>query len=222
MNEQFLYIMNLLESYHFSSKDVNNFFDIIRPIFYHEEFLKRMNFEEFPHHNKTSLGEHIIKNSVLTYVICEKYKKLGANVKTDLAVKISMMHDLYEISYKNHKRKKLISNMHGFVHPIEAVINSSLWFPFLFDSKDSYKLVDGIIHHMWPFPVRKVYKFNTTEINNYVKTGLISEEIRDMIVLSTSRSSFGNISFGNSNTIEGKIVSFCDKVVSFKELISKK
>ena len=98
MNEQFLYIMNLLESYHFSSKDVNNFFDIIRPIFYHEEFLKRMNFAEFPHHNKTSLGEHIIKNSVLTYVICEKYKKLGANVKTDLAVKISMMHDLYEIS----------------------------------------------------------------------------------------------------------------------------
>ena len=47
--------------------------------------------------------------------------------------------------------KKILRNKHGFVHPIEAVVNAITWFPQYFKTKEkTVIIIDGIIHHMFP------------------------------------------------------------------------
>lgn len=42
-------------------------------IFIHDEFQRRMN-PEFPHHNKITLGEHILENTIVTCLLSQKVK----------------------------------------------------------------------------------------------------------------------------------------------------
>ena len=82
--------------YKFNDTDKIIFLTIVSPIFTHPEFQKRLDSSLYPHHDTTSLGEHILSDAAVTY-------KLSQNSKTDqyLAVIIAMFHDLYEIPWQN-------------------------------------------------------------------------------------------------------------------------
>ena len=87
------------KQYKLTGYNVKKLWNIIRPICYHKEFIKRSH-EPFWHHDCKTIGE----------------------------------------------------NKHGFIHPIEAVVNAITWFPNIFlDEHDSLMIIDGIIHHMYPF-----------------------------------------------------------------------
>ncbi len=219
------YILSEFSKYKISEEKIDYFFSVVSPIFMHPEFQKRVD-SKFLHHGKTSLGMHIINNSILTYILCFKFISLGYDIDIDLALKISMLHDLYEVCYKDKEscvKKSKVINLHGFVHPIEAVINSFCWYTDIFKDEDEYyKIIDGIIHHMWPFPVRCVNDFLDTEINNYGKLVFISDKVKSFIVESSNRFKIFNVSFGKCICSEGNIVSLADKIVSLKEIFNFK
>ncbi len=197
--------------------DKNDLEYIIKPIYSHKEFQRRLT-KEFMHHSDITLGEHILEDTIMTYKKCKKRK----DVNIELAIKISMLHDLYTVHWQNNKEnnKDKFFNKHGFTHPLEAVINSITWYPELFkDKHDSEIIIDGIIHHMYPLPVRVFDPTsNSMELNNYELVKDIDKELIDMIVKSTNRGRVGNISIARSKYKEGRIMSSCDKKVSIKQI----
>ena len=207
----------MYKKYKLSESDIKYLNDIILPIYNHSEFQRRCT-NEFSHHGSITLGEHIIEDTIITYLSCKKKK----SVDTKLSIKISMLHDLYTIPWQNNKKEKSsFFHLHGFVHPIEAVINSINWYPELFiDEKESFGLIDGIIHHMFPLPVTcfEGAEINKLELVNYNLISNIDSIYIDMIISSTKRNKIGIISFSRSKTREGRIVSFSDKKGTLKEL----
>ncbi len=204
-------IEKLLQYYRFTEEDKEIFKNIIFPVINHEEFIRRYNREVYPHHGYVSLGRHLICDAIITYKKCKIKKKV--NYKT--AVLIALFHDLYELPWQNSsikKRKKV--NYHGFIHPIEAVINAATWFPEYFVGNDLDVLVDGIIHHMYPFPVRAINNINDLELNNLEKYKKLNLDVKKSILKSTNRFKFKNLSFCKSKYKEGRIVSSADKYIS--------
>ena len=217
-------IENLLKKYHFTEEDREDFWKIIEPIYSHPEFQRRLDSSLFPHHGKKSLGDHIVSDAIVTYVIASKKKRHGKDVDVSLAVIIAMFHDLYELPWQNAKIvKNHIVNKHGFTHPLEAIVNAYTWFPEYFeDDERAMKIVDGVIHHMWPFPVRAIdTTFSAAELNNLNKLDNLDNRIRNIIIKSSTRKEIRHISFSRSISIEGRIVSYADTKVSIgKELKS--
>ncbi len=190
------------------------FNEIAYPFFSHPEFQKRMS-NDFLHHSDITLGEHIIEDALITYGLCKKKE----NVNTLVAVKIAMMHDLYEIPWQNNQEGivKHFSNKHGFRHPIEAAINAITWYPEVFNENDSEILIDGIIHHMYPLPVR-VFNNKDMELKNSDKLEKIDKRFIDMIIKSSNRHKVGHLSFSKCLYQEGRIMSKADKKVSFGQI----
>lgn len=196
--------------YKFSESERRDFLEIVGPIISYEEFKKRSDNCLYPHHDTVSLGEHILSDAALTY------KTASESVDRYLAVIIAMFHDLYEIPWQNAGIVKHgFFNKHGFTHPIEASINAVTWYLeyFSFD-KQSEIIIDGVIHHMWPFPARALNE-KDAELNNKEKFGEIPINLRNMIIASTLRNKIGDVSFGRSIYPEGRLVSNADKIVSF-------
>ena len=54
-------IINLLDTYDFNKEEKEEFFSFIIPIISHEEFIKRYDALEYPHHDNISLGYHILR-----------------------------------------------------------------------------------------------------------------------------------------------------------------
>lgn len=156
-NKNKLELEKILNKYNLSLEDKELFCNIILPIFYHDEFQKRMNALEFPHHGDTSLGTHILSDAIVSFLIAKK-KNINNECDIELAVRIAMFHDLYELPWQNTGRKpKNFIHKHGFIHPLEAVVNAYSWFPEYFtDFKTKETIIDGITHHMWPFPVLSI------------------------------------------------------------------
>ena len=210
----------LYNQYHLNKSDEEYLNKIIYPLFIHDEFQKRME-KPFLHHSNISLGEHIIEDTILTYLYSKKYqrKKRKYNYQIELAVKISFLHDLYTNPWQNSLRKeKYFFNKHGFVHPLEAVINAYYWYPFLFEKEsDAQIIIDGIIHHMFPLPVRIIdnKKFN---IQNKQLFDELPLNIKRMINNSLNRKKLGVISFSRCKYKEGRIMSKADKYVSLKQI----
>ena len=199
--------------YKLSNKDIKKLWDIIKPICEHEEFLKRMQ-KPFYHHEFKTLGEHIISDTIVTYKIANDLnKKIDKNINIRLACLIAMFHDLYEHPWQNHGHKKLV-NAHGFTHPVEAAINAITWFPEYFkDKTNSFILIDGIIHHMYPLPVRRM-DYDKFELNNQPKFDALDDKYKNMIKLSTSYGKLGKFSMRKSFFIEGRVLSKADKKVA--------
>lgn len=203
--------------YNFNNFEKEEFYNIIKPIYEHKEFQRRLT-DEFPHHGSVTLGEHILEVASCTFKSCQ-----NKECDTSLAVTIAMLHDMYTEPWQNndHNKNKLFVNKHGFTHPIEAVINSINLFPELFiEPHKAEILIDGIIHHMYPFPVRVFdnNKKNTLELNNYELLKKIKGKYKNMIYLSTKRHKIGKISTCKSKYIEGRIVSTSDKKVSMHQI----
>lgn len=211
-----------LTIYKLTSDEKCEFFNIIEPIYKHAEFQKRMNPQNFPHHGKTSLGEHILSDALVTYVLAKKKFDKGKKVDVELSVIIAMFHDLYELPWQNNddKKNKFI-NKHGFVHPIEAIINASIWYPSYFDDEmRKERIIDGVIHHMYPFPVRGTDKdFEEIEIHNFAKLKDVKPEVKKIILESCNRFRIGKVSLSKSKYIEGRIMAKADKVVTYKNEI---
>lgn len=198
-----------------NEKEVNEFLFIAVPIITHPEFLRRCT-NEFMHHGNTTLGEHIIKDAIITYKKSKEMLKKRRNISVENAVIIALCHDLYCKPWQNNSiKKKRIINRHGFTHPVEAALNSLNWYPEIFNDEEKTKIIiDGILHHMYPFPVRKVDS-NDLEINN--KELLLNiNNLKLLIELTRSSVNLG-ITVRPSRYIEGRIMSSADKKSSKNE-----
>ena len=159
-----------LEKNNLSEDDKLFLLSIINDIYSHPEFQKRLDSKNYPHHSSISLGEHILNDAIVAYKIAKNKNYSYSNLK--LIILIAMFHDLYEFPWQNSKIiKNKFQNLHGFTHPIEAAINAVTWFPEYFQNLEETKIIiDGIIHHMYPFPVRSLKEgFLEAELNNLEK-----------------------------------------------------
>ncbi len=204
--------------YKLSNYKSKKLWNIIRPICYHKEFLIRLQ-KPFWHHDIKTLGEHIICDAIVTYKIIDKLNKKNKNsLNINLAVIIAMFHDLYEKPWQNNLElpKRKFKNNHGFTHPIEAITNAITWFPNYFkNDKDALIIIDGVIHHMFPFPVRIID--NSIELNNQDKFNNLNDKYKKIIKLSASIGKIGNFSLRKSFYVEGQIMSKADKIVAIKK-----
>ena len=129
------------------------------------------------------------------------------DVSVENAVVIAMFHDLYELPWQNLNVKKIMRNKHGFVHPIEAIVNAITWFPKYFETKEkAFIIIDGVIHHMFPLAVRAIDE-EDMELNNSDKYNKLPQKYKDMIKLSTNIGKIGHYSLRKSMFIEGRIMS---------------
>ena len=216
----------VLDKYKLNDIEKEELTSMINEIFIHEEFQKRMT-DEYKHHGDITLGEHILEDTVVTYILSKKYinknKNKNNNFNILLAVRISMLHDLYTLPWQNNNdnNSNYFLNKHGFRHPIEAAINSITWFPNLFKKeKEAEILIDGIIHHMFPLPVGSFTnnKENILELNNFDLTKNLSKKNKEILIRCSNRHKIKNISISKSIYKEGKIMSKADKKVSTKQI----
>ncbi|MDE5540021.1 MAG: hypothetical protein K2J20_06000, partial [Bacilli bacterium] len=207
-------LVKIFKKYRFTEEERIRFLNIVFPILSHEEFKKRTDSTLYPHHDTTSLGEHILSDAAVAFKLAEKKE----HADQYLAVVIAMFHDLYEIPWQNSGIiKNDFFNKHGFVHPLEAAINAATWYSEYFtEPKKAEIIIDGIVHHMFPFPVRALNGDNI-ELNNESKFGDLPINIRNMIISSSLRNKIGKISLVPSKFIEGRIVDQADKRVSFSK-----
>lgn len=217
MEENKIILNNILDKYGLNEDEKKELISIIKDIFNHKEFQKRMS-DNFPHHGNITLGEHILEVTVVTYILSKKYKD-NPNYSLKTALKIAMLHDLYELPWQNNKeaKTKKLFTKHGFRHPIEAAINANTWYPDLFETnEEEVKIIDGIVHHMFPFPVSNLEDFssNKLELKNYDKFMRLSKFKKDIINLSTNKNKLLVISVARSSYLEGRVMSRADKIVS--------
>lgn len=209
-------VNNILRKYNFNQLETVNFWNIINPIFFNGNFLRRME-KDFPHHDDVSLGHHIVSDAAVTYKICQKNKYVNADIDKNVAVIIAMMHDLYTLPWQNNPEnfQEYSFNGHGYRHPLEAIVNAINWFPEYFeDRKKAEKIIDGVIHHMFPFPVRAI-DGTTLELKNAENYDKIPEDLKQMIIESSNRGlKIKHFSLCPSKFKEGRIMSFSDKKVA--------
>ena len=205
----------LMDRYKLTKEEKIEFFNLIKDIFYHDEFQKRMT-EEYKHHDKLILGYHLLEDTVVTYLFSKRYIK-DNNFDLNVALNISMLHDLYTSPWQNKKKSHNFWNQHAFRHPIESVINSSIWYPELFESSEvAEKIIDGIVHHMYPLPVLRFNsdEKNTLELKNYKKIPLVNKINLKLLEKSSNMGKLGNLSLKRSSYKEGRVVALVDKYVS--------
>ena len=213
--------MDTLIDLYLNSEEKEEFMGIVEPIYKSSEFIRR-NTSEFYHHDDVTLSEHILEVALVTY---KKSKKIKSdNYRTDLAVKIAMMHDLYTVAWQNNKnaRVKHFPNKHGFRHPLESAINSIIWYPEFFkNDNDARIIIDGIIHHMFPLPVCTCENSSSVmELKNIDSFNKLDNKYKKMIIDSTNRYRIKGTRFSlcKSKYKEGRIVSKSDKKVSFSQI----
>ena len=167
----------------------------------------------------------MLEDAIQTYIYSKKYLKNNktTNYQIDISVKIALLHDLYTIPWQNnhHNKPAKFFNKHGFRHPIESVINAVSWYPELFKKQsDAKKIIDGIIHHMYPLPVSSLISLeeNHLELNNFDKIKPISPLIKNMIIESSNRKKIKSISLSKSIYKEGRIMAKADKYISIKQM----
>ncbi len=212
-------IPELLNKADLSKKEKKEFLTIVFPIIFHPEFIKRCNPTLYPHHAQVSLGEHLLNDAIITYKLIKNNKKYE-QAELRLAVLIAMFHDFYELPWQNNKHKKEhFLNKHGFVHPLEAAINAMYYFPRYFKNPhNSQIIIDGIVHHMKPFPVRSMTcKVTELELNNLKKFKKLAPKYQKMLIKASKKHHILGLSFARSNFLEGRIVAKADKKVSFKK-----
>ncbi len=119
------------------------FMEIVTPILEHPEFLKRKNWQ---HHEHSSLYEHCLAVSYLSYKVCKKHKW---HYK-DAAI-AGLLHDFYTKPWQeNLSEKKPFFKQHGFVHASEALDNSRKYFSKYLNPR----IENSIVRHMFPLNIK--------------------------------------------------------------------
>ncbi len=123
------------------------FYEIIKPIIEHPEFIKR---KKYKHHENESVFEHCLEVSYKSYKVA---KALHMNARA--AAIGGILHDFYYEDWQENKTKKKFFQQHGFVHAREALDNSHKHFPQLIDKRTA----NIIKRHMFPLTIKPpVYK----------------------------------------------------------------
>lgn len=142
------------------SKIDKEYLEIVSFILNHPEFKKR---KEYHHHENRSVYVHSLMVSYKSYKIA---KKLKLDYRSSAIG--GLLHDFYYNDWQvNPKKVKKITEMHGFVHPKEALENSKKLFPSTIDNK----IADIISKHMFPLtikPPRYLESWIITMVDKYV------------------------------------------------------
>lgn len=209
-------LFSLFDKYGLSNSDKEYLLMIIKDIYIHDEFQRRMT-DQFVHHNEITLGQHILEVTIMTYILSKRNPE-KKNFDLDIAIKIAMLHDLYTVPWQNNPNASVnkFFNKHGFRHPIESAINAMIWYPDLFKENDkSKKIIDGIVHHMFPLPVITFEDdYKSLELKNYESIKKLNNINKDILIYSSNRFRIGKLSFCPSLYNEGKVMSQADKIVS--------
>ena len=209
------------KQYRLTGYNAKKLWNIIRSICYHKEFIKRFK-DPFWHHDCKTIGEHILCDTIVTYQLITKLKKRGRKynfINLHIAIYIAMFHDLYEEPWQNNLKfkEKLFRNQHAFIHPIEAVVNAITWFPEKFeDEHDALIIIDGMLHHMYPLPLRAI-DGKILQLNNQEKYDLLDSKYKKIMKASTMIGKIGCFSLRKSFYIEGRIMSKADKIVAIRK-----
>ena len=212
----------ILDKYEIRGNDRSELLNIIESVIINPEFEKRFS-NEFPHHGNISVSEHVIEDAIKTYLLSKVYilKKKPKDYDLKVAVYIALFHDLYTVPWQNNKESKVnkFINLHGFRHPVEAVINSYTWYPEIYLNCNYEKIIDGIVHHMFPLPVIILNDGNNNrELKNYDLFLKLPGKIKSSLIDSTHRKCLGSFSITRSKYMEGRIMSKADKYVSIRQL----
>ena len=121
----------LYDKYNLEEQDIQCITEIIEDIYNHPEFIKRCQ-KPYMHHDQTTLGEHILEDTIMTYILSLKYQD-NNSYDLSIALKIAMFHDLYTDPWQNTVYKTKFLNKHGFRHPLEAAVNALTWYPEYFE-----------------------------------------------------------------------------------------
>ena len=216
-------LITILDKYKIKGREKRELLGIIKPIYLHPEFQRRFG-NDFPHHGNTSISRHIIEDAIKTYLLSKMYvmKKKNKQYDMKVAIYIALFHDLYTVPWQNNKESKVskFRNVHGFRHPVEAVINAYNWYPDIFRDNDMVKLIDGIVHHMYPLPVIVLddNNDNVRELKNFNLYKKLPKDIKDILIENTHRNKLGYYSVARSKYKEGRIMAKADKYVSVKQL----
>ena len=212
-------LLKIMDSYNLNDLEKEELLSVIYPIICHPEFQRRLT-NEYMHHGTITLGEHIIKDTIITYILCKKNNKKNNNINIRLSLLISMFHDLYTFPWQNSNIKNKFFHKHGFRHPVEACINAIYWFPDYFENDDAKVIIDGIIHHMFPLPVSSLKNddISKIEINNYNLYLKLDKRYQGLILESMQRKRLFGISFTRSLYKEGRIMSKADKKIALSEI----
>ncbi len=117
----------------------NKYLDIVYPIINSSEFKRK---KDWIHHENTTLGEHLLIVSYMSYLICKK-RKLNYR---DAAIG-GLLHDFYSRPWQEHLfEKKPLLKSHGFVHAREAMENAYKFFPEIMNER----IANIIERHMFP------------------------------------------------------------------------
>lgn len=213
-NDKYLRFKEVCNRYRLKEKDMRFLWKNVKTIFCHEEFQKRMQ-DPFWHHQDVTIGEHILGDTILAYKVCKSKNKDDNFIRRTLY--ISMFHDLYVQSWMIYHKKEYFINSHAFSHPIEAIINAITWFPQCFaDLEDAKIIIDGVLHHMYPCPVRAFTSLKW-EIFNAALYEKLDDKYKTIITCSLAPCLFKNMALRKSFYLEGRILSHVDKVITMKK-----
>jgi len=140
----------------------SEFYQIIKDIYEHEEFLK---LKEHYHHN-SSIYEHVMDVSYFSYRAC-KFLKLDYQS----AARGALLHDFFLYDWRNHDVPDLPEDkFHGIEHPKIALINAEQHFTLNDIEKDIVK------KHMWPLTLVPP-KYKESFIVSFADKYLASKEM---------------------------------------------
>lgn len=142
------------------SKIDKEYLEIVSFILNNLEFQKRL---KYHHHDNRSVYVHSLMVSYNSYRIAKifhlDYRKAAIG---------GLLHDFYYEDWQaSPKRKKKFRELHGFIHPKQALENSIKVFPEIIDDKIS----DIISRHMFPLtlkPPRYLESWIITSVDKYV------------------------------------------------------
>lgn len=108
--------------------------------------------DQFIQHGDVSCLKHCISVAYFSYAYC---KKRNLDVDYRSLVRGAMLHDffLYDWHIKDEPRK-----LHGFYHPIQALINAKQEFDLTEIEKDI------ILNHMWPLTFLHIPHYRESRI----------------------------------------------------------
>jgi uncharacterized protein len=139
----------------------DEFYEIIKDIYEHEEFLKLKNH----YHHNSSIYEHVMTVSYFSYRTC-KFLKLDYQS----AARGALLHDFFLYDWRSHDVPDLPEEKyHGIEHPKIALANARKNFILNDIEKDI------IIKHMWPLTLVPP-KFKESLIVSFADKYLASKE----------------------------------------------
>lgn len=148
------------------------FYDIVRDICEHEEFLK---LKGFFHHN-SSIYDHARDVAYFSYQAC---KLLKLDYRS--AARGAMLHDFFLYDWRNHDEPELARDkFHGLEHPRIALENAEKHFALNDIERDI------IVKHMWPLTLLPP-KYKESFIVTFADKYLSSKEFLDELARSRAR-----------------------------------